>query len=121
MKIEDLKIFCTDWLSSWTGNQPQQLLSFYASQAYYRDPAKPEGLRGHAQLKPYLEKLLAKNPNWIWTAQEIIPTEKGFTLKWKAQIPKASEIIIEEGLDLVEIENGKIIRNEVFFDPSKLK
>ena len=68
---------------------------------------------------PYLQKLLSKNPNWIWKALEIIPTEKGFTLKWEAQIPVKNQILIEQGLDIVEVVDGKISRNEVYFDASR--
>lgn len=112
---------CDDWLAAWTGNQPSRLLSFYTENAFYRDPAKPSGLRGHKELRPYFEKLLAKNPNWVWKAIEIIPNPKGFTIKWEATIPVGDKTVIETGLDLVEIADGKISRNEVYFDPTRIR
>lgn len=111
--------FCKAWLSAWTGNRPQELLKFYHADAFYSDPSKRNGLKGHVQLLPYFEKLLALNPNWIWEPVEIIPTEKGFTLKWKATIPVSNSIVEETGLDIVEIENNLITRNEVYFDRLK--
>ena len=113
------KIFCKDWLSAWTGNDPTKLRSFYSDQAFYRDPVKPEGLSGD-ELLPYFTKLLARNPNWVWESQEILETSSGFCLKWKATIPVGSHIVHETGLDIVDIENGKITRNEVYFDRAKL-
>lgn len=109
-------LFAKTWLDAWTGNQPQKLLMFYHPDAFYADPAKRHGLTGHAQLLVYFEKLLGLNPNWKWEALEIFPTEKGFTLKWKATIPTRNSVIDETGLDIVELENGLIKRNEVFFD-----
>lgn len=113
--------FCASWLASWTGNQSEKLLSFYHEDAFYRDPAKPDGLWGHQQLRPYFEKLLARNPDWVWKTLQIFPTEKGFALKWEAKIPVVGETVTETGMDIVEIKDQKIIRNEVYFDTSRLK
>lgn len=120
MTMTDHHSFCDAWLPAWTGNRPGHLLTFYAQDAYYRDPAKPAGLRGHGELLPYFQKLLAKNPNWVWRPLEIFPTEKGFTLKWEATIPVGKKIVVETGLDLVELSGGKIVRNEVYFDTRRL-
>ena len=111
--------FCHDWLSAWTGNQPEKLRSFYSAGAFYRDPGKPEGITG-AELLPYFKKLLARNPRWVWESVEVLPTDKGFCLKWKATIPVHNQIIYETGLDIIELHDGKITRNEVYFDRTEL-
>lgn len=111
--------FCKSWLDTWTGNRPQELLKFYHVDAFYSDPSKRNGLKGQAQLLPYFEKLLALNPNWKWEPVEIIPTLTGFTLKWKATIPIGNYFVEETGLDIVEIQDELIIRNEVYFDRLK--
>jgi len=118
---DELIVFCDSWLSAWTGNQPERLLSFYDEKAFYRDPGRPKGLRGHEELKAYFQKLLAANPDWRWRAIEMIPTPKGFVLKWEATIPRGETVLSEQGLDIVEVREGKIVRNEVFFDSSRLK
>ncbi|MGE5544385.1 MAG: nuclear transport factor 2 family protein, partial [Bacillota bacterium] len=104
----------------WTGNNPEKLIDYYSRDAFYSDPANKGGLKGYEQLMAYFRKLLAANPGWKWEVVEIFPTEKGFTLKWKATIPIGSEQVIEYGLDIVEVENGKITRNEVYFDRTAL-
>ena len=114
--MNNLTEFCTTWLNSWTGNQPEKLLTFYTEDAFYSDPANRQGLTGHQQLLPYFSKQLKYNPNWKWKALEIIETTKGFTLKWEAEIPVGDKSIVEQGLDIVELQNGKISRNEVYFD-----
>jgi hypothetical protein len=119
MRIKEAVSFCESWLKSWTGNDPNVLIKFYADNAFYRDPANTVGLKGLTQILPYFKKLLASNPNWKWEQIEIFPTDKGFVAKWKATIPVGSEVIVENGMDIVEIENGRITRNEVYFDRSK--
>jgi len=114
--MDNINEFCTNWLNSWTGNNPEQLLNYYTEDAFYSDPATRQGIRSHQQLLPYFSKLLKYNPNWKWEALEIIETAKGFTLKWEANIPVGDNNIIEQGLDIVEMQNGKISRNEVYFD-----
>lgn len=122
MTEADARSLCSRWLPAWTGNQPEKLLAFYAQDAVYRDPACPDGLRGHAQLRPYFTKLLAANPAWAWTATEVIPTDKGFTLKWRAIVPIAGNVVQSDGLDIVEVnDDGLITRNEVYFDTGPWK
>ena len=63
---------------------------------------------------------MSANPKWIWQMIEAYPTEKGFIIKWKATIPVKSEEIIEYGMDILELEDDIIIRNEVYFDRTEL-
>ena len=39
----EAEAFCARWLPAWTGNRPEALLEFYARDAYYADPAVPDG------------------------------------------------------------------------------
>ncbi len=117
--IELAKV-CSEWLEHWTGNMPEKLIEFYTEDALYIDPANRNGLRGHNEILPYFEKLLAANPDWTWEPLEIIPTEKGCILKWECAIPVGGRIINENGLDIVELRGRKICRNEVYFDQTRL-
>jgi hypothetical protein len=119
MKIDEATNFCDNWLRSWRGNDPNCLIEFYSENAFYRDPANTAGLKGRTQILPYFTKLLASNPNWKWERVEVFPIDNGFVAKWKATIPVGSEVIVENGLDIVEIQKGKITRNEVYFDRAK--
>jgi len=116
MNSSSLTSFANDWLAAWTGNRPTLLLTFYTDDAFYADPANPTGLQGKEQMNTYFSKLLQRNPDWTWTAIELFPTENGFTLKWKANIPLANETLTIYGLDIVELKDRKISRNEVYFD-----
>ncbi|AYV57750.1 nuclear transport factor 2 family protein [Leptospira kmetyi] len=120
MDLKEAEDFCIRWLSSWTGNQPDRLIRFYDDEAFYSDPTARKGFQGKNKILSYFKILLRNNPNWIWTHEEIIPNEKGFVLKWKAKIPVKENEIVEYGMDIVEVENEKIVRNEVYFDTRKL-
>ncbi|RJQ80196.1 MAG: hypothetical protein C4519_10675 [Desulfobacteraceae bacterium] len=109
--------FAEAWLPAWTGNNPEHLASFYSEDAFYLDPAIPEGVKGKPALIGYFRKLLAYNPNWVWKQIEGIPLEHGFLNKWQAAIPVGSKIIEVAGVCLVQLDGtGKIRRNEVYFD-----
>ena len=116
---------CTDhaerWLAAWTGNRPEKLSAFFHPEVVYRDPGRPDGISGIAALDGYLRALLAANPEWVWTPIEVMPTERGYTLKWQATIPTRAGEVVELGLDIVELDAaGLITRNEVYFDLTRL-
>lgn len=112
--------FCDRWLPLWTGNRPEDLAAIYAPDAFYRDPAKPEGIQGRAALLPYFRKLLATFPDWSWKADEVFPLDGGFVLRWQANIPVGGKVIVETGLDLVLVRGELVLRNEVYFDRAAL-
>jgi len=116
MEKRKLEQFCVDWLNAWNGNKPEKLIQFYAKDAYYQDPANPTGLKGRPAILSYFRKLLSKNPDWQWKLDELYPTSNGFVLKWNAEIPIQNENINTVGMDILELNGGKITRNEVYFD-----
>ncbi|NWF96499.1 MAG: nuclear transport factor 2 family protein [Candidatus Thorarchaeota archaeon] len=120
-RYKDLFRFAKDWLDAWTGNDPEFLLSFYTDDALYVDPANRNGLRGKDEIRSYFVRLLDVYRDWTWVPLEVFPIEKGMIVKWRCQIhiPEI-ETIEETGVDIVEIRDGKISRNEVYFDRSRL-
>ena len=120
MNREEAKAFAARWLPAWTGNQPERLASFYSEDAFYLDPAVPEGINGREALIGYFRKLLAYNPRWVWTNIDVSPMENGFLNKWLARIPVGDEVIECVGVCTVELRDGLISRNEVYFDRTRL-
>lgn len=113
--------FAQRWLPAWSGNDPERLAAFYSDDALYVDPGIPAGARGKAELLAYFRKLLAHNPNWVWTQLEAIPLEDGFLNKWLAKIPVGAKTLEIVGVCLVQLDAaGKIRRNEVYFDRTEL-
>jgi len=120
MELDKAKDFCNQWLPAWTGNRPEFLISFYSDDAFYSDPFIPQGLKGKEKILAYFRKFLSPYPNWKYEQVEIFPTKNGFTLKWKVSLPINNDKVVDYGLDIVEILNDKIIRNEVYFDTASL-
>lgn len=121
MTREQAAGFAAKWLPAWTGNDPERLAAFYAEDAFYLDPAIPKGVQGKMEVLAYFRKLLAKNPDWVWTQLEGIPMEGGFLNKWRARVPAAGRVVECVGVCFVQFdETGLIKRNEVYFDRSEL-
>jgi hypothetical protein len=118
---EQARTFAERWLPAWTGNDPERLLSFYSQDAFYSDPLIPKGVKGKKELRKYFTKLLAQNPQWVWTQLEAFPMEEGFLNKWLAKIPVGKKTVECVGVCLVQFdEQNLIIRNEVYFDRNDL-
>lgn len=121
MTREQARKFASEWLPAWSGNDPDRLVSFYADDAFYLDPSVPGGVRGKPELLKYFRRLLAANPDWVWTQIEPIPMEGGFLNKWHARIPVGDRVVECVGVCLVQFDdNGLIRRNEVYFDGTAL-
>ncbi len=121
MNPEEAREFASRWLPAWTGNDPEKLAGFYSDDCFYLDPGIPYGVKGKAELLLYFKKLLSQNPSWIWTQIEPIPMEGGFLNKWLAKIPVGQKVIECVGVCFVQFDSqGKIRRNEVYFDRSAL-
>ena len=117
---DDAKDFASRWLPAWTGNDPERLAAFYTDDAFYSDPAIPDGVRGKEALLAYFKALLARFPDWVWTNSGAILMEGGFLNHWHASIPVGGTVIECDGVCTVQLRDGLIERNEVFFDRSEL-
>jgi hypothetical protein len=120
MTAEEARAFAAEWLPAWTGNEPERLVAFYTHDAFYSDPAIPGGVRGRSAILAYFKKLLGRNPKWVWTHSGSIPMADGFLNKWHATIPVGDETLEVNGVCTVQLRDGHIYSNEVFFDRAEL-
>jgi len=120
MNADEARAFAEKWLPAWTGNRPELLASFYTPDAVYSDPAIPKGVQGREALRAYFSKLLARNPEWVWVHRGSIPMEDGFLNLWHASIPVGEGTVEAEGVCTVQLRDGLIYANHVFFDRSEL-
>ena len=116
----EAKAFAERWLPAWSGNRPELLASFYTEDAFYADPAIPGGVHGREALLAYFRRLLAHHPRWVWTQRDSIPLRDGFLNLWHASIPVGERVLEVDGVCTVQLRDGWIARNEVFFDRSAL-
>jgi hypothetical protein len=120
LDADEARAFAETWLPAWNGNRPELLASFYATDVVYSDPAIPDGVRGRAALLAYFQKLLARNPAWVWTQRGSIPMQDGFLNLWHASIPVGPRTLEADGACTVQLRDGLIYANHVFFDRSEL-
>jgi hypothetical protein len=122
MNEQEAHAFAERWLPAWTGNDPEQLLAFYAPDARYQDPALSRPLIGRDALRTYFTKLLARYPDWVWIQTGSDPMPGGFVNHWHAHVPvRGGDAIQLNGVCLVVLDDaGLTARNEVFFDRSPL-
>ena len=121
MTQEEAREFTSRWLPAWTGNKPDELAAFYADDALFLDPGRPQGIKGKDQLISYFRNVLSHNPTWVWTQIEPIPIEEGFLNKLSARIPVGEKIVECVGLCFLQFDGaGKIKRNEIYFDRTEL-
>lgn len=120
MTAAEARTFAERWLPAWTGNDPQRLVSFYSEDVFYCDPAIPNGVHGRAVLLAYFTKLLAHNPQWVWTHRHSIALADGFLNFWHASIPANGQAVEVDGVCSVQLRDGLIYANQVFFDRAEL-
>jgi hypothetical protein len=56
----------------------------------------------------------------VWTNTGVTPIPNGFINHWHASIPVGSTTIECDGVCTVELRDGVITRNQVYFDRSEL-
>ena len=117
---DEARRFAARWLPAWTGNDPERLAAFYSEDCLYLDPSSGGRLEGKPALLAYLRKLLARNPHWVWTHDDSVPAEDGFLNYWTVSSPIGDRTIVCTGVCLVQLRDGLIYRNEVFFDPTPM-
>lgn len=121
MTPAEAKEFTSRWLPAWSGNRPAELAAFYADDAFFLDPGRPQGISGKEQLLAYFTKVTGNNPTWSWTLMEAIPIEEGFLGKLAACIPVGNKVVECVGLCFLQFDAaGKIKRNEIYFDRTEL-
>jgi SnoaL-like domain len=121
LDADDARRFSELWLPAWTGNRPEYLASFYTEDAFYSDPGLPVGgVRGRRALLSYFTRLLRRFPDWTWSQRGSQPLKDGFLNGWHACIPVGQRVIEIDGVCSVQLRNGLIYRNVVYFDRSEL-
>lgn len=119
MNAHEARRFCDLWLPAWTGGDAARLCAFYTDDAFYADPARPDGVEGQAALFAYFDRLLRRFPAWVWSHERSLALEDGFVNLWACDAGDGGETF--RGVCIVRLREERIFRNEVFFDPAPLR
>jgi ketosteroid isomerase-like protein len=112
-----------DFLAAWNSQNVDRVVACYTEDCIYRDPSTRGPVVGHEAMRHYLTKLF-KNWKMDWALREYVPFSdaSGGALLWSAMIAPVSGGPAKdiEGMDLVILREGKLARNEVYFDRAAL-
>ncbi len=110
-------------LSAWNSQDVDGVVSCYTEDCVYLDPNTRGPVKGREAFSRYLSRLFQR---WkmTWSLREFFLFEDGSggAFLWHAQLTPASggKTAEIDGMDLVMLRDGKLSRNEVYFDRMSL-
>ncbi len=110
------------FLDAWTTQDVDAVLGVYTPDVVYRDPNTRGEIVGADALRRYLTKLFAAW-NMTWKLRDVQMRDDGVgAVLWRASFQKqqGGSVVEVDGMDLVVIRDGRVFRNEVQFDRSRL-
>ena len=111
--------FAENFLSAWNSQEVDGVLNCYTEDCIYLDPNTHGPVHGHESLRRYLTKLFQEwQMHWSLREFFLFDDENGGAFLWHARLtPSAGGKTIEvDGMDLIIVHEGRISRNEVYFD-----
>lgn len=110
-------------LGAWNSHDVERVVSCYAADAEYRDPNTRGAVHGADAMRRYLTKLFAQwRMHWSVREAYLFDHQQGCTVLWRATFRRPiGEATVEiDGVDYVEVRDGRIARNDVYFDRALL-
>ena len=123
MDIDELHAISEPLIEAWNEQEVERVVACYTDDLIYVDPNTRGAVEGPDALGRYLTKLFSR---WQmhWSVKETFPLADtdGAAGLWRAsfRLPGGRESVEVEGMDLVLIEDGRVKRNEVYFDRAAL-
>lgn len=125
-----LEQFFERWEAAWNSREPAQLLELMTDDIVYDDPASPTTMRGHGDVRDFLESIWRAFPDLRFEGVEgpyILPGEPKAASYWKGWgthtgrldppgfAPTGKRIEID-GADTYEFREGRVCRLRIIFD-----
>jgi uncharacterized protein (TIGR02246 family) len=110
-------------LAAWNEQDVEKVLAWYTEDCVYLDPNTRGPVVGREALRRYLTKLFAR---WRmhWSRREAFLLADGVSTAflWRAELTPAAggKTATIEGMDLALVRDGRLYRNEVYFDRAAL-
>jgi steroid delta-isomerase-like uncharacterized protein len=121
--------FAQRWLDAWNSHQPERVLELMAEDIVYEDSAAPETMRGHAEVRPFIDSTWRAFPDMRFELLGLYPhaSEPKAALHWRSWATNSGPIdppglratgksLQLDGVDLHEYRDGKIARLTIVFD-----
>ena len=111
------------FLGAWNTQDVDRVLACYTDDLVYRDPNTRGAVEGSHAMRRYLTKLFAGwRMHWERKEARLFEGGKGAAVLWHASFRRpVGELTVEvDGMDFVEVRDGRLARNEVYFDRALL-
>jgi len=114
-----------DVLPFWDRHDLDGVLSFYAEDINWHNVALEETYRGKAEVRAYLSALLVAFPDLSFSVSYRIARGSNVAEQWRLQgthrgeflgIPPTGRPVDIPGMSMVELRDGKFVRDEFYFD-----
>jgi len=115
--------FATEVLQAWNTHDVERVVDCYTPDAEYRDPNTRGAVRSGDPMRRYLTKLFARwRMHWALREAHLFADGAGCAILWRATFRRCDgESTVDiDGIDFVEMRDGRIARNEVCFDRAQL-
>ena len=123
MDEHTMLVMADELLQAWNTHQVERVVSCYTADLEYRDPNTRGAVRGADAMRRYLTKLFAGwRMHWALRDARLFDGGHGCAVLWRATFRRPhDETTIEiDGMDFVEVRDGRIAHNEVCFDRAQL-
>ena len=123
MDIDELRAISEPLIEAWNDQDVERVVACYTDDLIYVDPNTRGAVVGPDAFGRYLTKLFSR---WQmhWSVKETFPLAgtDGAAGLWRAsfRVHGGEKSVEVDGMDLVQIENGRVKRNEVYFDRAAL-
>jgi len=114
-----------DVLPFWDRHDLDGVLSFYAEDINWHNVALEETYRGKAEVRAYLSALLVAFPDLSFSVSYRIARGSNVAEQWRLKgthrgeflgIPPTGRPVDIPGMSMVELRDGKFVRDEFYFD-----
>ena len=128
--IEWIRDFTPRWLEAWNSHEPDRLLALMSEDIEYRDDSWPKTMRGHADVREFLEAIWRAMPDMTFellSGPYVIPGEPRAAFHWRgwgtqtgpleppgfAPTGRRWEL---DGADFHEYRDGRVCKLRIAFD-----
>ena len=128
--IDWIRDFTPRWLEAWNSHEVDRLLALMTEDIEYRDDSWPKPMRGHADVREFLEATWRATPDMTFellSGPYVLPGEPRAAFHWRgwgthsgvldppgfAPTGRRWEL---DGVDLHEYRDGRVCRLRIVFD-----
>ena len=122
---ENVQTIVASLVELWNTGNPEVAKRLYATDAERRDPNLTEATRGPEEIARYVAEVRVGYPDFTLHVNDVVAQDDRLAVhwtvagthrgEWQGIAPTGKRINIS-GLSLEVVENGKIVRDSVYFD-----